>query len=252
MSWKTVPDYTDNRRLLEIPAEDVSKRIGDIINSNPIVNGSINSTDGNSRQMKKSVSKIKIEIKKRIKQDYKNNISVVANRLWADFQNAITKLITDFLIQENYKFYLQDQTINNQYTIEKGGIWFLPTYFCLRVNKFKQGINIEFFSNADRNYYEKEFYCETSVNMRHPCLTIEVEPSNRIFWVLICSNASYFGRNEPITLKKSNSDYEQFVALDWKVQASRKMLDIKNTKAFRFGISEEELTRIEGRMMLRN
>lgn len=249
MSWNNAPQYNDNRRLLDIPLEEVRERIRDIINSNPIINGTLVSTDGNLRQTTKKLPTVKNQIKERTAELYKNNIKFTANRVWRDFQNAVAKLITDFLIYENYKFYLQDKTVTNNHTLEKGGIWFLPAYFCLH-DKY-QGKVIAFFPNREKDYHEKEFYCEISDNQRHPCLTIEVAPSNRIFWVLICSNSPHLGRNEPITLQKSGSKHEQFVALDWKVEASRKMLDINNTQAFRFGIEEDELARIEGRMMLK-
>jgi len=250
MSWNNAPLYNDNRRLLEIPGDEVKIRIRDIINSNPIINGSIISTDGNLRQTLKKMTTVKNQIKDDAYRLYKNDISRKADRCWTDFQKALTKLITDFLIYENYKFYLQDQTVINNYTVEKGGIWFLPAYFCLR-DKFG-GKFIEFFSNKISDYCEKEFYCENSRNERHPCLTIEVAQDNQIFWTLICTNSDYDNQNEPITLKKNGNNHDQYIALEWKIKASRKMLDIRDTEAFRFSIEEGELARIQGRMMMKN
>ena len=250
MSWNNAPQYNDSRRLLEIPVEEAQARIREIINSNPIIDGSLSSTDGNLRQTLKKMTTVKNQIKADSYQLYRDNISVNANRVWTDFQNAVTKLITDFLIYENYKFYLQDQVVANNHTLDKGGIWFLPAYFCLQ-DKFGEKF-IEFFSNKISDYHEKEFYCENSKNERHPCLTIEVAPDNQIFWALVCSNSAYEDRNEPITLIKDGKNHEQYVALEWKVKASRKMLDIKRTEAPRFGIEENELARIQGRMMLKH
>jgi hypothetical protein len=250
MNWNNAPQYNDNRRLLEISVEEAKTRIREIINSNPIINGSIISTDGNLRQTLKKMTTVKNQITADAYQLYKDNILSSANRAWTDFQNAVTKLITDFLIYENYKFYLQDRIVINSYMIEKGGIWFLPSYFCLR-DKYR-GKFIEFFSNRVGDYHVKEFYCESLDNQRHPCLTIEVAPDNHFFSALVCSNSYYDRKNEPITLKKNLKDHHQYVALEWKVKASRKMLDIRDTEGLRFSIEDDELARIQGRMMMKN
>jgi hypothetical protein len=245
MTWSHFPHVGDERLIMDIPGTEISSRITAVIDSNPLINGSISSliADSNTRidisdsvKIRRSIKKVVSKVLKRCSQEYHS---------WVSFESLIAKEITDLLIFFNYRSYLRNDHILNTIDVQKGNIFFLPSYFVFREVRFGDSRHLQFFGHRNKYYPIKEFYCETKSSERHPNLTISVSECGNFFDVLVCTTSPFLQRNEPIVLVRQGRPVNQFVALDWRTKASRKMLDIGNTMAYDFLLEEEELFRIE-------
>lgn len=250
MSWSQCPHFPDERPITEIPGSDITPRISDILDSNPVINGSISIlvTDGNPRIESADAQKIRKTIKKLLPKVLKH--CAKGRRTWREFEQLIAKEITDSLIFFNHRSYLTNANIQNSIQVHKGDLFFLPSYFVFREVRYAGSRALQFFGHRNVDYPTREFYCEALRNERHPNLTIQVSPCGDYFDVLVCTTSPFVERNEPITLIRQGSSFDQFVALDWRIKASRKMLDILNTLSYDFLIDDTELARIEARELL--